>query len=142
MIERFFSDSIVQIGTQKKVIYTAPIDMNFAFVTGLFIANTSDRNTTMEVSLYQAKKKKEITITGANTPLPAGSTAAVAAMGQRLQLTPGDYLSVKIGHDKCADVLISVSEVIYTQDDLKAMEVAATANKNANTAEEYRTTTN
>ena len=112
--------------------------MNFAFVTGLFISNVSDRNTTMEVYLYQSKSQKEVTITSAATPLPAGSTAAVAAMGQRLQLTPGDYLSVKIGHDECADVMISVSEVIYTQDDLKAMEAAAKANRNANVKEEDR----
>ena len=131
MIERFFSDTISELGTEKVTVYTAPDDMNFAFVTGLYVSNISDRNTTMEVFLYQKKYQKEIHLTSAKTPLPAGSTASVAALGQRLQLTPGDYISVQLGHEKCGDVMVSVSEVIYTQDDLKAMEIAAKANISA-----------
>lgn len=139
MIERFFSDTIKELGTKEIVIYTAPIDMNYAFVTGFYISNISDRNSNFEVYLYQKKNERKVSLASANTPLPAGSTAAIAALGQRIQLTPGDAIYAKAGHDKVADVLISVSEVIYTEDDLKAMSLAAKANENKNLPEELRT---
>lgn len=122
MIERFFSNGIKELGTVQTAIYTAPNDMNTAFVTGLFISNITDRNTSMEVYLYQKKTDRTIVISGAETPLPAGSTAAIASLGQRLQLTPGDKILVTIGHDKAADALISVSEIIYSKYELDRMK--------------------
>ena len=119
MIERYFSTTVKDIGKTEKTIYTAPDDMHNAFVTGLYVSNTGDRNTWVEVKLYQKKSNITINLTSAETPLPAGSTAAIAALGQRLQLTSGDYITVKIGLDKSADAMLSVSEIIFTEDELK-----------------------
>lgn len=122
MIERFFSKTYKDVGTSDVVVYTGPEDMNTAFVTGLFVSNTTDRNTWFEVRLYQKKSDVTTIITSAETPIPAGSTAAVAALGQRMQLTPGDKLSIRCGLDKATDVMISVSEVIYSKDELNQMQ--------------------
>lgn len=121
MIEKYFSDSIKNVGTEEKVVYTAPFDIHNAFVTGLFISNTSDRNTWMEVYLYQEKNQTQITLTSAETPLPAGSTAAIASLGQRIQLTPGDAIYVKMGHDNVADIMVSVSEIVFSKEELAQM---------------------
>ena len=135
MIERFFSRGIKKLGTEITPVYTAPIDINNAFVTGFFVSNVTDRNTTMEVLLYQKKIDEYVSLTSAETPLPAGSTAAVAALGQRIQLTPGDGLYIKMGHEESADVMISVSEIMYSREEREMMKQQAEENKEDNQAE-------
>lgn len=75
----------------------------------------------MEVYLYQKKTQTQITLTSAETPLPAGSTAAIASLGQRIQLTPGDEIYVKMGHDNVADIMVSVSEIVFSKEELEQM---------------------
>lgn len=110
MKERYASQGIKNIGTEWKCVYTAPDDMDCAFCTGFMVSNTSDRNTTVES--YILKGGIKIYLTSAETPLPAGSTAAIAALGQRIQLFSGDSLWIRCGRDDVADAMVSISEVI------------------------------
>lgn len=119
MRERFFSQGFKEVGVEPVKLYTAPEDMNTGLLTGLFISNVTDRNSWVEVWLLKKDQNDlKVQLTSSETPLPAGSTAAIAALGQRIQLKPGDTVWVKMRHEKAADVMISVSEVIMDDFDL------------------------
>ena len=110
MKERYASRGYKNAGKDWIKLYEGPSDMDCAFVTGFMVTNTTDRNTTVES--YIERNKVPFYLTAANTPLPAGSACAIAALGQRLQVFPGEAIYVRCGHDAAADIFLSISEIL------------------------------
>lgn len=114
----YFSNALQKVGSQYEVLYEVPKGASSAFVTGLYLANVTDKNTFCEIVLVRGET--ETHLTSSETPLPSGSTMTIATPAQSLHLLEEDKIKVRCTRDQSADAYITghleISEIIEDKD--------------------------
>mgnify|MGYP004003734019 CR=1 FL=1 len=102
--KRFTSNGI---GTSLAAIYTVPASTTAVIIGGV-IANT-DSSTTINTTISVNDGSNEINLTGADTPIPSGTS--LSFIDGKVVLQAGDVVKASGSVTGKLDVLLSVMEI-------------------------------
>ena len=93
------------IGTSLTAVYTVPANTTTVIIGGV-VSNTGTGSVNTEVAVFDGNST--INITGADTPVPAGT--ALSFIDGKVVLEAGDVLKVKGSVAGQLDVMLSIME--------------------------------